>query len=130
MVAIAPTQSEIFYPTGDGEPVAETYAHFCAIVAMFEVLRQYVTGQQATVLANQFLYYAQGFPKLRVAPDVMVIFGVEPGGRDSYKTWEEGQVPAVIFEATSAGTRQTDFEQKKELYEGLGVSEYWLFDPR
>lgn len=130
MVAIAPTQSEVFYPTGDGEPVAETYAHFCAIVAIFEILRQHLAEQQATVLANQFLYYAQGFPKLRVAPDVMVIFGVEPGGRDSYKIWEEGQVPSVIFEATSAGTRQTDFAQKKELYEGLGVSEYWLFDPR
>jgi hypothetical protein len=40
-------------------------------------------GQQVTVLANQFLYYAQGFPKLRVAPDVMVIYGVVPGGRDN-----------------------------------------------
>ncbi|MEM9154680.1 MAG: Uma2 family endonuclease [Cyanobacteria bacterium P01_F01_bin.33] len=130
MVAIASPQSDIFYPTGDGEPVAETYAHFCAIVAIFEVLRQYLSGQQATVLANQFLYYVPNFPKLRVAPDVMVIFGVEPGGRDSYKIWVEGEVPAIIFEITSAGTRRQDFEEKRALYEGLGVSEYWLFDPR
>jgi Uma2 family endonuclease len=95
-----------------------------------EVLRQYLSGTQATVLANQFLYYAQGLPKLRIAPDVMVIFGVVPGGRDNYKIWEEGQVPSVVFEMTSKGTKEQDLIYKKTLYEQLGVFEYWLFDPR
>jgi Uma2 family endonuclease len=122
--------SEIFYPSEDGEPVAETYTHLYAILTTLEVLRQYLANQQATVLADQFLYYAQGFPKLRVAPDVMVIFDVPPGGRDNYKIWEEGQVPAVIFEMTSKGTQKEDLETKKTLYENLGVKEYWLFDPR
>jgi Uma2 family endonuclease len=123
-------ETEIFYPSRDGEPVAETYDHFYAIMITLEVLRQYLSGTQATVLANQFLYYAQGFPKLRIAPDVMVIFDVAPGGRDSYKIWEEDQVPSVIFEMTSKGTREQDIAHKKTLYEQLGVSEYWLFDPR
>ncbi|WP_017653241.1 Uma2 family endonuclease [Fortiea contorta] len=121
---------EIFYPSADGEPVAETYDHFYALLTTLEVLKQYLTGCQATVLANQFLYYAQGFPKLRVAPDVMVIFDVTPGGRDNYKIWEEGQVPAVIFEMTSFGTKDQDQIFKKTLYEQLGVKEYWLFDPK
>ncbi|MDY6939859.1 MAG: Uma2 family endonuclease, partial [Cyanobacteriota bacterium] len=64
------------------------------------------------------------------APDVMVIFDVEPGGRDNYKIWEEGQAPKVIFEMTSKSTRNQDLQGKKELYEGLEVQEYWLFDPR
>ncbi len=81
-------------------------------------------------LGNQFLYYAQGFPKLGVAPDVMVIFDVAPGGRDNYKIWEEGQVPTVIFEMTSYGTKGQDEIFKKTLYEQLGVKEYWLFDPK
>lgn len=123
-------QSQIFYPSSDGEPVAETYIHLYALLTTLEVLRQYLTGQQATVLANQFLYYAQGFPKLRVAPDVMVIFDVTPGGRDNYKIWEEGKVPSVIFEMTSKGTQKQDIEQKKLLYEQLEVQEYWLFDPK
>lgn len=118
------------YPTGDGEPVAETYDHLYALLIVLEVLRQFLTGRQATVLGNQFLYYAQGYPRLRTAPDVMVIFDVAPGGRDSYKVWEEGQVPAVIFEITSAGTRQQDEGFKKTLYEQLGVQEYWQFDPK
>lgn len=132
MTAVSPASqtTEIFYPTGDGEPVAETYDHLYALLITLEVLRQYLLGQQATVLGNQFLYYAQGYPKLRTAPDVMVIFGVEPGGRDNYKIWEEGQVPTVIFEMTSPGTRTQDEGFKKTLYEQLGVEEYWQFDPK
>lgn len=121
---------KIEYPSSDGEPVAETYIHLYAILMSLEVLKQYLEGRQATVLANQFLYYAQGFPKLRVAPDVMVIFDVPPGGRDNYKVWEEGQVPQVVFEMTSKGTQKQDQEQKKLLYEQLGILEYWLFDPK
>lgn len=101
-------QTEPFYPSEDGEPVAETYDHLYALLTTLEVLRQYLLGRQATVLGNQFLYYAQGFPKLRVAPDVMVIFDVPPGGRDNYKIWEEGQVPSVIFEMTSKSTKNQD----------------------
>ncbi|MEC4886914.1 MAG: Uma2 family endonuclease [Scytonema sp. PMC 1070.18] len=123
-------QTEPFYPSADGTPVAETYDHLYALLITLEVLRQYLVGRQATVLGNQFLYYAQGFPKLRVAPDVMVIFDVAPGGRDHYKIWEEGQVPKVIFEMTSQGTKDQDQVFKKTLYEQIGVTEYWLFDPK
>ncbi len=132
MTALTPTlkQSQPFYASADGEPVAETYDHLYALLTTLEVLRQYLLGRQATVLGNQFLYYAQGFPKLRVAPDVMVIFDVEPGGRDNYKIWSEGQVPVVIFEMTSAGTQEQDTGFKKTLYEQLEVQEYWLFDPK
>ncbi|MGB3491117.1 MAG: Uma2 family endonuclease [Elainellaceae cyanobacterium] len=121
---------EIVYPSSDGEPVAESFVHLYALLVTLEVLRQYLEERQAVVLANQFLYYSQGFPKLRVAPDVMVIFGVEPGDRDNYKIWEEGEVPSVVFEMTSKGTRANDETFKKTLYAQLGVQEYWLFDPR
>jgi Uma2 family endonuclease len=125
-----PLTDEIIYPSGDGEPLAESYEHVKAIAYTLDVLTRYLAGQRATVLADQFLYYAQGFPRLRVAPDVMVIFDVAPGGRDSYKLWEEGEVPDVIFEMTSASTQQQDQVLKKNLYEQLGVQEYWLFDPK
>ncbi|MEH2296198.1 Uma2 family endonuclease [Nostoc sp.] len=132
MTSLLPSSQsiEVFYPSSDGEPLAESYIHLSALLATLEVLRQYLQGRQATVLSNQFLYYAQGFPRLRVAPDVMVIFNVAPGGRDNYKIWEEGQVPVVIFEMTSEGTRNQDTGFKKTLYEQLGVLEYWLFDPK
>lgn len=130
MTAVSPQLTIQTYPSTDGEPVAETFVHLYAMLITLEVLRQYLAGQQATVLGNQFLYYAQGFPKLRVAPDIMVIFDVEPGGRDNYKIWEEGKTPAVIFEMTSQATQEQDQSFKKTLYQQLEVEEYWLFDPK
>lgn len=132
MTGLLPTSqsTEIFYPSSDGEPLAETCVHADAIINTVIALRQYLQERSAIVLADQYLYYAQGFPRLRVAPDVMVIFNVAPGGRDNYKIWEEGQVPVVIFEITSEGTKNQDMGFKKTLYEQLGVLEYWLFDPK
>jgi Uma2 family endonuclease len=82
------------------------------------------------VLANQYFFYEERKPRKRVAPDVMVIFGVAPGGRDSYKLWEEGQMPSVVFEVTSRKTQEEDKTEKKDRYERLGIEEYWLFDPK
>ncbi|MGB3300043.1 MAG: Uma2 family endonuclease [Phormidesmis sp.] len=124
------TESNIIYPVSDGEPVAETFDHLYVLMTTLMALRHYLAGQQATVLADQFMYYIEGKPTARVAPDVMVIFNVAPGGRDSYKIWEEGEVPSVIFEMTSKGTEERDRIFKKNLYEQLGVTEYWLYDPR
>jgi hypothetical protein len=94
------------------------------------VLKMYLTGRRATVLANQFFYYEEGKPESRTTPDAMVIFDVEPGGRDCYKVWEEGAVPKVLFEITSASTENEDKKRKKELYQDIGIEEYWLFDPK
>ena len=123
-------RADVVYPSSDGEPLAETSVHIDAIINAVIILRNYLEGQQAIVLADQFLYYVQGFPKFRVAPDVMVVFNVQPGARDNYKVWEEAQVPSVIFEMTSAGTKDRDEVVKKDLYEGLNVPEYWQFDPK
>jgi Uma2 family endonuclease len=130
----------VFYPSSDGEPIAETYAHLMAIFAILSVMKQYLAAESAqlnrsaekpgTVLSDQFLYYAQGYPRMRVAPDVMLIFNVTGGGRDNYKIWEEGEVPSVIFEVTSKGTQKEDQDFKRILYEQLGVQEYWQFDPK
>ncbi|MGD2183377.1 Uma2 family endonuclease [Lusitaniella coriacea] len=125
-----PPKTPIIYPSSDGQPVAETFDHLYALLTTLEVLKQYLKNRRATVLGNQILYYAQGLPKIYVVPDIMVIFDVEPGGRDSYKLWEEGQAPRVIFEITSRGTKDNDLVFKKNLYAGLEVEEYWLFDPK
>ena len=114
---------EVFYPSSDGEPLAETSVHIDAIINAVVALRHYLSTQPALVLADQFLYYAEGFPKLRVAPDIMVIFDVPPGPRDHYKTWAEGQSPAVIFEITSASTRDQDDNSKRHIYEQLEIPE-------
>ena len=120
----------IHYPSGDGQPVAETFDHLYVILTTIALLQHYLREEQACVLGNQYLYYAQGLPRLRCAPDVMVIFGVEPGSRDNYKIWEEGEIPRVVFEVTSPGTKKEDDGFKKQLYEQIGIPEYWQFDPK
>ena len=120
----------IHYPSGDGQPVAETFDHLYVILITIAVLQQHLKQERACILGNQFLYYAQGLPRLKCAPDVMVIFGVEPGGRDNYKIWEEGEIPRVVFEVTSPGTKKEDDGFKKQLYEQIGIEEYWQFDPK
>jgi len=121
--------SEIIYPSSDGEPLAETQQHVLAILMALSLLRLYLQEQQAVVFADQYLYYIEGNPRARVAPDVMVVFDIEKRLYANYKIWEGQQTPAIIFEVTSAGTREIDWNFKKTLYEQLGVTEYWLFDP-
>ena len=128
MTAMIP--SKIYYPSGDGEPVAETFDHLYVILITIEVLRQYLQEVQACVLGNQYLYYEEGNSGKRCAPDVMVIFGVKPGSRDNYKIWQEGKVPKVVFEMTSKGTKDNDDIDKKSLYAQIGIEEYWQFDPK
>ena len=121
--------SKIIYPSSDGEPLAETQQHVLAILMSLALLRLYLQEQQAVVFADQYLYYIEGNPRARVAPDVMVVFDIEKRLYPNYKIWEGQQTPAIIFEVTSAGTKETDWNFKKTLYEQLGVTEYWLFDP-
>jgi Uma2 family endonuclease len=122
--------SPIYYPCGDGQPVAETFDHLYVILITIAVLRQYLQHEQACILGNQFLYYEEGSSTKRCAPDVMVIFGVEPGSRDNYKIWEEGEIPRVVFEMTSQVTKKEDEGFKKNLYAEIGIPEYWQFDPK
>lgn len=123
----------VHYPDSDGEPMAETEAHLLAMLMLVAVLRQYFRGRpDVFVIGNMFWYFEQGNPQARKAPDVMVVKGVDakPDLRRSFKSWEENQtVPCFILELTSESTAEEDQVVKRELYERLGVREYFLFDP-
>jgi hypothetical protein len=60
----------------------------------------------------------------------MVIFDVPPSPRDNYKTWEEGSVPAVIFDMTSEGTRNQDQNDKKSSTNSLKSKNTGYLTPR
>lgn len=51
-VVSVPQAAEVFYPSSDGEPLAETSVHVVAIINAVVALRQYLAGQQAIVLAE------------------------------------------------------------------------------
>lgn len=121
----------IEYPSGDGQPMAETPIHSQAMMLLHQALQDFfATRPDVFIATDVFWYWEEGNPEARVAPDVMVVPGVPQRDRRSFFSWEEGgRVPAVVFEFASRGTYQTDEEEKYFLYEELGVPEYFLFDP-
>jgi hypothetical protein len=60
---------------------------------------------------------------------VFVALNVPPGRRRTFLTWLEGQPPNIVLEIASPRTWKSDLSWKKGLYLGLGVEEYFLFDP-
>ncbi len=129
--AVVVPPADVIYPDGDGKPMAETGIHVLVMVALIGTLREYFRHRSDVyTIGNIFLYYEEGQPKSRRSPDVMVVKGVDASyHRRSFKTWVERAVPSVVIEITSDETADEDMGPKRELYERLGVREYFLFDP-
>jgi Uma2 family endonuclease len=130
MDTISTAVQPIHYPERDGKPMAETDVHIDVLIYLREALRDYFRNEpQMYVAGNMLFYYEEGNPAACVAPDVFVVQGVAKGERRTFKLWEEGQPPAVVFEITSRGSRLEDLGTKRALYAMLGVQEYFLYDP-
>ena len=127
-----PGHNAVYYPDGDGKPMAESDEHWDVGVYCVEALKEwYKARNDVYVAGNNFIYFIQHRPLAFVSPDCYVVFGVDSRQRKSYKAWEEdGLLPNVVIEITSASTRSEDSERKLALYQDmLAVPEYFLFDP-
>jgi len=121
---------DIEYPTSDGRPMAESNLHRKVMADLIAALeRHFLDEPLAWAGGNFLLYYEKGNPRASVSPDVVLVRGIEKWDRPLYKLWEEGRPPDFVIEVTSSSTRREDLSAKKGLYERLGVSEYFLFDP-
>ena len=121
---------EVEYPSSDGKPLAENDAQRAAILYGIGALRvRYAGRRDVYVSCDLLIYYEEGNPRVSVAPDVFVVFGVEDRMRMNYKVWEEGKGPDFVLEVASPGTWREDVGRKREVYARLGVKEYWLYDP-
>lgn len=122
---------DIDYPDYDGLPMADNTDQAQTIVDNFQTLRTFFWGRNDVFVAtNLLVYYREGDNTTRITPDVMVAFGRPPGYRGSYKVWEEGNHPPDwVLEVASEGTADVDVFQKPGIYAGIGVSEYWQYDP-
>ncbi|MBP3953691.1 Uma2 family endonuclease [Gemmata sp. G18] len=131
MSIAASTTPPIEYPSGDGQPMAETWLHVRAIMWLHQALEDFFGPRSDVFIASDmYWYWQEGRADLKIAPDVMAIPGVGVRPRRSFFSWEEnGAVPAIVFEMASEGTWQDDLDDKYDRYEELGVKEYFLFDP-
>jgi Uma2 family endonuclease len=122
---------EIEYPESDGRPMAESDLHRDIMFHLINRLKErYARRRDVYVTGNLLVYYEEGQPRTSLSPDCMVVFGVPPGDRLTFKTWEEGAFPDVVFEITSKSTQWEDLRTKFQIYEQVWrVKEYFLFDP-
>ncbi len=129
-VSALPLPDEVEYPESDGEPMAESDVHREDLTYLVDALSYHFRDQpEVYVSGNLLVYYEEGNPAARVAPDVFVVHGVPRGRRRTYLLWQEGRAPQLVIELTSKSTRQLDEGKKAELYADWGVEEYFLFDP-
>jgi len=131
MHAIPLRYDDVFYPESDGLPMGETELHRDEIVYLIDAFKKRFQAEpNVYVGGNLFLYYRQADPRDVICPDVMVVQGVPKLPlRRTFRLWEEGEAPCLVAEVRSDSTAENDFNSKKALYEGLGIEEYFLYDP-
>lgn len=119
------------YPDSDGKPMADNTKQFRWIVTIKENLERLFSEDENVFIAGDLLWYpVKGQPKVRQAPDVLVVFGRPKGDRGSYQQWKEADIaPQVVFEILSPGNRSGEMLRKLNFYQRYGVEEYYIYDP-
>ena len=128
-MSTAQTLPEIDYPESDGKPMGETDLHRLWMIRIYDMLSWRYRGQQVYVASDLLVYFTEGRPKDFVVPDDFVVLDCDPGLRRTFKIWEEGRSPDVVWEVTSRSTRRKDMGFKMQTYARIGVQELFLFDP-
>ena len=121
----------IVYPESDGKPMADNTKQAKWIINLYNNIHILLKDEpQVFIAADHFWYPVKGNPNIKVAPDVMVVFGRPAGDRRSYKQWREGGLaPQVVFEILSPSNSTVEMLQKREFYEKYGVEEFIIIDP-
>ena len=119
---------DALYPCSDGRPMSDNMHQSRAIVKAVSDLDQ-VARPDALVAADILVYPEEGNPDNRIAPDVLVAFGIGTRSRSTYLTWLEGKPPDWVLEVASPSSARNDLRGKRRAYAAMGVPEYWLFDP-
>ena len=66
-----------------------------------------------------------------VSPDVYIVFGVDAAAirkRLIYLPWEAGKPPDFAMEFASRSASDEDTDDKPDIYERIGIPEYWMHD--
>ena len=123
----------VYYPETDDLPLPDGFEQEPLFEQVTPILRAYLQQHYDVIVSGDtFLYYEEGNPRRVVAPDCYVTFGVNRSAvrpHNSYFTWHVGQVPDFVLEIGSGSTARQDLYEKPALYAGLGIGEYWRYDP-
>ena len=136
MAHTAVVPETIKYPDSDGLPMSENESQFWPILYVGSALdRYYQDREDVYVVGNLLLYYQKAPPgepatsAKSVSPDLMVVLGASKRVRSSYVLWQEPKAPDFVLEIASESTYRIDRSEKRATYAGMGVVEYWQYDP-
>ena len=136
MAHVAVVPETVKYPDSDGLPMAENESQFWPILYVGSALdRYYQDREDVYVVGNLLVYYQKAPPgqpisaAKSVSPDLMVVLGAPKHVRSSYVLWQEPKAPDFVLEIASASTYRSDRGEKRATYAGMGVLEYWQYDP-
>ena len=136
MARVAVVPEPMDYPDSDGLPMAENESQFWPILYVGSALdRYYQDREDVYVVGNLLVYYQKAPPgqpisaAKSVSPDLMVVLGAPKQVRSSYVLWQEPKAPDFVLEIASVSTYRSDRGEKRVTYAGMGVSEYWQYDP-
>ncbi|MBW4574043.1 MAG: Uma2 family endonuclease [Aphanothece sp. CMT-3BRIN-NPC111] len=115
--------AEIFYPDSDGQPMADNTKQFRLIVMIQGGIDALFKDDPNVFVAGDLLWYpVQGDNTIRLAPDVIVVFGRPNGDRGSYQQWREDNIiPQVVFEVLTPGNAPKEMLRKLAFYDRYGV---------
>lgn len=113
------TAAELSPPEGD--------PHQDACMSARDALREYYhrLGRRAYVGVDLIVYYPDA---PRFAPDLLVVFDVDPGKRYSWVVSHEGKGLDFVLEVLDRGDRKKDLEHNVVRYAELGIPEYFVYD--
>ena len=130
-------------PETDGLPMPDSDQQLRWIHYAYGALEhRYADRDDVAVSGDIFMYYLppdgaqprldeRGHPVYpRLAPDVLVSFGVPKRDRLSYVVADEGKPPDFVLEVASRSTWRRDRREKRAIYQALGVREYFIYDAR
>jgi Uma2 family endonuclease len=115
------TDAELSPPEGDPHRIARERA--------FDELSGYFRSRRGGVyVGTELAVYYPG--ERRVAPDLMVVFDVEPHEREKWVVSAEGKGLDFVLEVHYGGDRKKDAERNVALYARVGIPEYFIYDRR
>ncbi len=125
-----PFTNEILYPDSSEFPSAKNTKQYNLITMLHSCIDALFAEEDVFCAADLFWYPVEKHPEIRLAPDVMVVFGRPRGDRSSYMQWKEADIaPHVVIEIISPGNGPSEMMDKLEFYDNFGVEEYYSFDP-
>ena len=90
------------------------------------------TPRTVVVSGSCVIHYDRNDMNRKLSPDALVALDVDAESvwyEDRYLLWEVGKPPDFVLEIASRTTAREDLEVKPGIYEAMGVTEYWRFDP-